>query len=481
LELTTAGRVILWLGICLLAAGTLISNVLTLLSAALLFLYLLVEGVLFHRAVNLAKETIKLESRPSMIETTVGRPFKVETVITNASHSEFSIVQFSHDLPPHINEEPSTPPKLTLQSYGKQLTETLLRTKIPGRFETTASTTFLEGRSHLFSQAVAFPNKITIMARPLVNRSVGPIEASVLQDLVADHRRGGTGTDLAGIRPYNIQDDFHTIYWKATARAGKLMARESYLERDPTIILMVDVSASMNARTYGPSILEGFLNEAGNFLAAIRIASPMGLILYDRHRVVANIEARQGVDNRERIVRTLLERSKTRSVLLSPERQIIRPYADWYRATNSMMRNSAFTVRTKGYWERLSTFASFVLPFYERAESKYFEHVRGQGAFKAFEIICTFREPVLVIVISDGKSNLDGVAQGAKSTRILDHEIILVVIGSVEPTDQIELMSDLQHQGIGVLRCRPDELSRAVNAKILELSHRRAFLVRPAW
>jgi uncharacterized protein (DUF58 family) len=473
LELTSGGRLVLWFGVCLLAVGTLLSNALILLSAALSFLYLLIEAVLFHRAVDLAKEKIKLGSRPSTIETAVGLPFKLETIVTNASHSKFSIAQLSHSLPPQIDEEPHTPLMLILQSHGKQQTETVLRTKIPGRFEITTSTTLLERRSHLFSQAVAFPNKVIIMARPLVSRSVDPIETSVLQDLVVDHQRRGVGTDLAGIRPHNVHDDFHRIDWKATARAGKFMTKEAYLERDPALILMVDVSLSVNTRRHGYSTMETFLNEAGNFLEAIRIATPMGLILYDRREVVANIEARQGVGNRKMILRTLLERSKTTSVPASPDRRIIRPYADLARITNSLTKESGFAAQTQWYQKRLSTFASFILPFYEKAKSKYFERVTGEGAFKAFEIVCEFAQPALVIVISNDEANLDGLSEGAKKARISNHQVIVAILAVRELTRLIEIPSDLEVYGVRVLRCSPKELSRAINAEILALSHSR--------
>jgi hypothetical protein len=315
------------------------------------------------------------------------------------------------------------------------------------------------------------------MARPSGSRSVDPIEADALEHLVADHKRRGSGTDLAGIRPYNVQDDFHSIDWKATSRAGKLMTKESYLEKDPTIILMVDVSSSMNARRQGFSTFEAFLSEGGKFLAAIRTASPLGLILYDKHDVVANIEARQGVGTRERILRTLLEGSKNTSVLVSPERRIIRRHADLARPVNSLMRQSTFAAKTKRYWERLSTFAAFTLPFYERAESKYFERLRGEGAYKGFEIICDFPEPALVIVISDGKSDLDGLAEGAKRARILNHQVVLAIIAAHGPGQQIEILSDLEGSGVGVLRCSPEELSRAVNTEILKLSRGRTIPV----
>jgi uncharacterized protein (DUF58 family) len=477
LKLTTAGRLVLWLGICLLAVSALLSSTLVLLSAALLFLYLLIEGLSFHRAVALAKDLVKVESRPSTIETAIGRPFKVETVVTNDSPSEFSVVRFSHDLPPQIDEV-RDPPSLTLQSNGRQHTETILRTNLPGRFEITTSTTFLERRSHLFSQAVVFPNKVIIMARPVINRSVDPIETGALEDLVADHRRMGSGTDFVGIRPYNIQDNFHRIDWKATARLGKLMTRESYLERDPTIILVVDVSHSMNTRRGGPSVLEAFLNEASNFLAAIPIASPMGLILYGRQEVVASIEPMQGAGSRERILHTLLERSKAASVSMSPQRGSIRTYADLTQSTNSLMRESESAVRSKGYLERLSALATFIVPFYERAQSKYFERVREEGAFKAFKIVRDFPEPVLVIVISDGETNIDGLADGARNARMLNHRVVLAVVAVAESAKRIEVLSDLVSQGVGFLRCRPEELSRAINAEILRSSHSRTTLVK---
>jgi uncharacterized protein (DUF58 family) len=476
LELAPTWRLIAWLGVSLLAVGIFLSSTLILLSAALLFLYFLFEGVSFHRAVNLVKDSIKLESRPSTIETTVGWLFKVETVVTNASYSGFSIIRFSRNLPPQIDEEVHTSPTLTLQSHGKQHIETLLKAKISGRYEITTSTILLERRAHLFSQAVALPDKVIIIARPLVSRSVDPIDASALADLTVDHLRRGTGTDLAGIRPFNIHDDFHRIDWKATARMGKLMTRESYLERDPTIILMVDISSSMNTRRNGSSILEAFLNEAGNLLAAIPLTSPMGLILYDRREVVANIEATEGVNGRETILRALLERAKPTSAPGPLERRAARPpYADLAREAYSLMRGSAFPAKT--HWERLSTFASFILPFIKRAESKYFERLRGQGAFKAFEVICTFPEPVLVIAISHDKTNLDGLAEGAKNARTMNHQVVLAIISELELTRRIEILSDLESQGVGILRCHPEELSRAISAEILKLSHNRTIPV----
>lgn len=471
MELAAAGRLILWLGVGLLAVGIFLSNTLILISAALLFLYLLFEGISFHRAVNRFKNSIKLESHPSTIETTVGRPFKLETVVTNGSPSRFSIARFSHNIPAQIGEEVHALPRLTLQSRGKQQIETLLTTKIPGRLEITTSTMLVERRGHVFSQAVGFPDKVIIIARPLVSRSVDAIETGVLADFAVDHMRRGTGTDLAGIRPSNILDNFHSIDWKSTARAGKLMTRESYLERDPTIMLMIDISSSMNTRRQQPSVLEGLLNEAGNLLAAIRPASPLGLILYDKRGVIENIEARQGVNSRERILRTLLERAKSTSAPAPLERRAIRPHIDLARETNSLIRGSALAPKTRAYWERFSSFASLILPFYQKAESKYFERAKRQGAFKAFESICTFPEPVFVIVISDGKTDLDGLVEGAKNAALAGHRVVLAILADPVKHRPADGFSELQEFGIQIFRTKPDQLLRTISAATLQMSH----------
>jgi uncharacterized protein (DUF58 family) len=471
LELAPVGRLFLWLSVSLVGVGIFFFNALILLTATFLFMYLLFEGVSFHRAVNLAKDSIILEHYTPAIETSIGQAFIVETTITNSSYSKLRIARFSHNLPSQIEEIRA--PTVRAESHEKQRIETLLTTSTPGRAEIIKSTILLEERKHLFCQRTEFPDKVVITARPLVDLTVDPIETSVLSDLAVDHLRRGTGTDLAGIRPFYMLDDFHSIDWKATARTGKLMTRESYPERDPTILLMIDVSSLANMRTHGSSLFEGFLSEAGNLLAAVRPVSPLGLILFDDRRVIVNIEPMQGVNSRERILCTLLERAKTVSAPSLLERPGVRPYADLAREANALTRKSAFAAKTKAYCERFSSFASFILPFYERAECKYFERLRRQGVFKAFETICTRPEPVLLIVISDGKTNLDGLAEGAKNARILNYQVVVAVLAEPEQTKRIAILSDLEGQGVGILRCCPEELSRAINAQILELSRSR--------
>jgi uncharacterized protein (DUF58 family) len=458
LNFTTAGQLVLWLGVCLLATGVLLTDAPVILSGALLLLYLLVEGVSFHHEVNTAKESIRLRNTPPTINTTIGSPFRVQTVFANASNCMFSIIQFHHDLPAQIQEDNHTSATFTLQPRGTQHIETLLRTGIPGTFEITTSTGLVERHTHMFSQPVAFPNKLIITAQPFARRSVNPIDAEALEDLVVDHTRRGSGTDLAGIRPHNLHDDFHRIDWKATARKGRLMSKESYLEKEPTLILMVDVSTSQSTGRLGHST---FLNEAANLLAAIRTSTPMGLILFDNRDVVANIEARQGIDNRERVLHKLLDTSH--STLAQQQAAHIQrtshTYADLTRISRSLQKRSGVVASTKFYQKRLSSFASIILPFYERAGSKYLERVGRTGAFKAFQIVCTLPAKALVIAILNDETNFDGLAEGAKNARILNHQVVLTIVGARETKGSSERLSELQPYGVGVLRCSPEELA----------------------
>lgn len=478
MDLAPTGRLIAWLGVALLLIGFPFFNTLILLSAALLFLYLLFEGFSTHRAIDLAKNSIKLQSYPSTIETTVGRPLRIGTVIENNSHFGFKIARFSHNIPTQIDEEIHAPATLALSSHRERRIETLLRTKIPGNFELTTSTMLLERRASMFRQSVRFPDKVVIIARPLVSRSVNPVDAGILADLAVDHLRRGSGTDLAGTRLYTFLDDFHRIDWKATARTGKLMTRESYLEREPAIVLMIDVSSSVKTARREMAIMPALISEAGNLLAAIRPESPVGLILYDEQTVIANVDATVGVENRERILRAILEAAKSTSNKAPQERRAIRPYAELARETDALLKERVFAARTKADWERFSSFASVVLPFYKRAQSKYFQRLRKQGVFRAFEIICNLPEPVLVIAISDGETNLDGLAEGTKNARTLNHQVVLAILA--EPTKRIEILSDLEAQSVGVLRCRPEELSTAIIAEVIGLNHSRIIPVEAA-
>jgi len=56
----------------------------------------------------------------------------------------------------------------------------------------------------------------------------------------------GTGLDFDQLRDYEMGDDVRFIDWNSSAKANKLVVKQFIEERDRTIILAIDVSASTN-------------------------------------------------------------------------------------------------------------------------------------------------------------------------------------------------------------------------------------------
>jgi uncharacterized protein (DUF58 family) len=323
----------------------------------------------------------------------------------------------------------------------------------------------------LFRQSVTLPDSLTITARPIIG-DVNPLPGlSGLSDLAVDPTRRGTGTDLAGIRPVSSPGDSHRIDWKATARTGKLMAREFYLEREPAIVLLMDASTLTRAGRAAGLLSNSLLGELASLMANAQFARvPLGLVLYDDRAVLAKIDARSGLENRERILRTLLERGKHASATMPTTQGTSRPRASLARETRNMARQLASYGKTEPFGELLSSFASIVLPFYRQAIAKYPRRLRQEGAFKAFETVRDLPEPVLVIAISDGKTDLDGLYEGARHASMSNHRVVIAILGHPDRTRLTEWLSTSEQMGIRTVLCPPEQLWSAVNAELLEMS-----------
>lgn len=54
--------------------------------------------------------------------------------------------------------------------------------------------------------------------------------------------RKGSGTELAGMRPYRPGDPPRAIHWKLSARAGRMLVRETLMESSPQVALVIETS-----------------------------------------------------------------------------------------------------------------------------------------------------------------------------------------------------------------------------------------------
>jgi uncharacterized protein (DUF58 family) len=131
--------------------------------------------------------------------------------------------------------------------------------------------------------------------------------------LVDDHLAGsyasvfkGRGMDFDRVRNYVPGDDVRTIDWNVTARTGEPFIKTFTEERELTIILMIDVSASSDFGSSEASKRE-LQTEIGGVLAAsaIRNRDKVGLILFSDD-VELYIPPVKGRSNILRVIREAL-------------------------------------------------------------------------------------------------------------------------------------------------------------------------------
>lgn len=139
--------------------------------------------------------------------------------------------------------------------------------------------------------------QIEIRTNRLVNDSLAGQYHSVFR---------GRGMDFDEVREYVPGDEVRTIDWNVTARAGRPFVKKFTEERELTILLLVDVSASGNFGSAKQSKRE-LAAELASVLAfsAIRNSDKVGLILFS-DQIEQYIPAKKGRRHVLRVVREIL-------------------------------------------------------------------------------------------------------------------------------------------------------------------------------
>jgi uncharacterized protein (DUF58 family) len=120
----------------------------------------------------------------------------------------------------------------------------------------------------------------------------------------------GRGVEFDEVRPYVPGDDVRTIDWNVTARVGAPYVKRYIEERQLTVLLLVDVSASQDFGSASRSKREAAV-ELSAMLAfsAINNDDKIGLLLFHRE-VVDYIPPRKGQKHALRVVREVLARGR---------------------------------------------------------------------------------------------------------------------------------------------------------------------------
>jgi uncharacterized protein (DUF58 family) len=119
----------------------------------------------------------------------------------------------------------------------------------------------------------------------------------------------GRGMDFDEVREYSPGDEVRTIDWNVTARAGRAFVKKFTEERELTIFLLVDISASGNFGS-GAFSKRDIAAELASVLAfsAIRNSDKVGLLLFS-DRVERYLPPKKGRRHVLRVVRDILYHS----------------------------------------------------------------------------------------------------------------------------------------------------------------------------
>jgi uncharacterized protein (DUF58 family) len=116
----------------------------------------------------------------------------------------------------------------------------------------------------------------------------------------------GRGMDFDEVREYVAGDEVRTIDWNVTARAGRPFVKKYTEERELTILLVVDISASGNFGS-GTQSKRELAGEVASLLAlsAIRNSDKVGLLLYT-DRIEEYVPPAKGRRHVLRLVREII-------------------------------------------------------------------------------------------------------------------------------------------------------------------------------
>ena len=140
-------------------------------------------------------------------------------------------------------------------------------------------------------------------------RRIQIITSALVSDLFAGQYHSafkGRGMEFEEVREYQAGDDVRTIDWNVTARTGRPFVKNFREERELTVMLVVDISASQDFGTR-EQLKSELVAELGATLAfsAIQNNDKVGLILFT-DRVEHFVPPRKGTRHVLRVVRELL-------------------------------------------------------------------------------------------------------------------------------------------------------------------------------
>jgi uncharacterized protein (DUF58 family) len=240
-----------------------------------------------------------------------------------------------------------------------------------------------------------------------------------------NHRRIGEGRVFESLTEWVPGDETRSIDWKATARRGKLMARQYEEERRQQVMLVIDAGRMLTAEIDGRSRLDAAIDAALELAhSALRHDDNVGLLVF-ADETLAYVPPARG----RRVMRLLLD------ALVGIEGRLVEPdYPAAFAYLAARNRKRALTVIFTDVIDRTASDALLA-----QAESLRPRHL---------PLAVTLRDPSLEAVAT---------ARPVTETQAFDRAAAEELLAAREAA-----LGDLRSRGVLVLDVLPDGAARAV-------------------
>src|SRR5216110_2493398 len=230
----------------------------------------------------------------------VGAETEVRIDIANHTARDISLI-VKDEYPPQMKLSSAREGRVDVEAQTSASLVYELKPPKRGRFEFGSMAVRFLSRWRLVWGQTRVDASIAVKVYPNMRRA-REVELRALgtRSFVAARRKSqwrGEGRDFESLREYVLGDEMRHISWTATARRGKLVTRQYQMERDQTILIMLDAGRLMTARIENETKLDSAVHATLALMsAAARAGDNAGLLVFGR-RIKAFLPPKRGAEH----------------------------------------------------------------------------------------------------------------------------------------------------------------------------------------
>ena len=230
----------------------------------------------------------------------VGAETEVRIEIANRTARDISLI-VKDEYPPQMKLSGAREARVGVEAQTSAALVYELTPPKRGRFEFGSIAVRFLSRWRLVWGQTRVDASIAVKVYPNMRRA-REVELRALgtRSFVAARRKSqwrGEGREFESLRDYVRGDEMRHISWTATARRGRLVTRQYQMERDQTILIMLDAGRLMTARIESETKLDSAVHAALALMsAAARAGDNAGLLVFGR-RVKAFLPPKRGAEH----------------------------------------------------------------------------------------------------------------------------------------------------------------------------------------